>query len=96
MIFWGIVFLIDGLCLTVASLYFWQISKNWMGVMYFACIGTGLVMLILLIFGCKSPKWLYTNGYVDEANEVLTLVGRTNGVLGKDEKFEKLTAITLE
>ena len=45
-------------------------------------------MIVILFFTQKSPKWLLDNGHIDEAMEVLTSIGRINGVLSKDEVYQ--------
>lgn len=46
-------------------------------------------MIVILFFTQKSPKWLLDNGHIEEAMEVLTTIGRTNGVLSKDEVYQQ-------
>lgn len=77
----GIIFFVDGLALAMGACYFWFISKDWVGLMMFSCIGTTIVMIVMFTCACKTPKWLQNKGHLDEANEVLTLIGRTNGTL---------------
>jgi len=74
------LFFIDSLGIFFASIYFKYISKDWR--YFFGCPG---IILSVAIFFCylqtDSPKFYYSVGRYDKAREILTLIGRTNGIL---------------
>lgn len=83
----GVVFFIDGLVLAFASIYFEFICKNWIYIIVTSLVGTGIVMVVILFFVEESPKWLYDKGHIKETKDLLTSIGRINGVLSKDEYY---------
>lgn len=83
------LFFFDSLGIFVASIYFKHISKDWRFMFGFPAI-----ILCGAIFACamqtETPKFYYGIGKYDKAREILTIIGRTNGVLGPEQEYKKM------
>ena len=47
------------------------------------------VLCILILWIPESPRFYYSNKNYDEARQILTFIGRTNGKLDKDEQYDQ-------
>lgn len=85
----ALMFLCDSIGIFVAALYFRFISKNWV-----YCFLAPQFFLFIAICGSlkqtESPKFLYGQKDYFRCRWALTLIGRTNGVIGPNESYRKV------
>ena len=84
----SIMFLLDGLCITVATLWFSLVSKEW-SVLYAIPLCIQFVVIICFLYQTETPKYHFGKGNYDAAREILTHIGHVNGTLEKNEEFSK-------
>ena len=89
------LFFFDSSCIFWASLYFKYISKDWRFMFGLPCIAL-CVSACTFIFMSETAKFYYGIGQYDKAREVLTEIGRTNGILGPDQAYKKTFLKELE
>ena len=84
----SLTFGIDGLCIFISSIWFKYISKEWR-ILY--AIPLSLLGLIWAwnIFQKETPKYYYFRGKYNKTRQILTSIGRTNGVLKPTEEYTK-------
>ena len=85
----SIAFFVDGLCVLIAAIFFKYISKDWR-IFYGIPLGIFTINLIWLLFQEDTPTFSHSMGRYDKARKLLTKIGRTNLVLGKDEEYKKV------
>ena len=76
----SLMFGLDSFCICVSAIYFKLISKDWRGLLILPLI-LQVISMIALANQHESPKFYFATGQFDNAREVLTSIGRTNGVL---------------
>ena len=76
----AIMFFFDSLGIFNASIYFQYISKDWKMMFGIPCIFLS-VAIFLCFLQSETPKFYYGIGKYDMAREILTEIGRKNGVL---------------
>lgn len=79
----ALVLTVDSLCISIAALYFQYVSKDWQ---YLFIVPVVFLAINYAVFWRheESPKFLHAVGKYDEAREVLTNIGRSNGILQSD------------
>jgi MFS family permease len=83
------LFFIDSFGIFNASIYFRYISKDWRPLFIIPCAVLIVFTIVFVLNRQESPKFYYSVGKYDKARAVLTEIGRTNGVLGKDQVYKK-------
>jgi len=85
----SIAFGIDGLCIFFASIWFKYISPEWQK-LYGIPLLLMCMILVWLILQYDTPTYNYTIRKYDKVRQLLTYIGRTNGVLGPSEEYTKV------
>lgn len=63
----------------IGTVYFWKISKNWIGVGIMACSMGVLAMLGAIFIIPESPKFLISKKHFDRARNSINTIARLNG-----------------
>ena len=79
----ALLFFIDSMGIFVASIYFKYIGKDWRIMFGFPALILACD-IVTLRYKEDSPKFYYSIGQYDRARDVLTTIGRTNGVLSQE------------
>lgn len=76
-----------------ATLYFWQISKNWFP---FVCVGFvwQIISCVMLFWMPESPSYLISAGRLEEAHQAFATIARLNRkqLVWDEAKFSKPSA----
>ena len=86
------MFTIDSFTILIAAMYFMHVSKDWIYIFGIALFLQAL-SIIMMIQEEDSPKFFFGKGDYEKAREILTRIGRINGVLTPDQKYTKLFKI---
>jgi MFS family permease len=79
------IFLVFAFVKMFFSIYFWFLSKNWIGMAIIALV-TATISLVLTIFIMPdTPRYLYSNKKFDKVREVLKFVQKLNGCTNVEE-----------
>ena len=87
----ALLFFIDSMGIFVASIYFKYIGKDWRIMFGFPALILACD-IVTLWYKEDSPKFYYSIGQYDRARDVLTTIGRTNGVLSQEQAYKKIFA----
>ena len=81
------MFTFDAMNLAISAVYF-KYNKDWHNL-----FGIPLLLLAFAIIAMlleeDTPKFVFTQGDYDKTRSLLTRIGRKNGMLLKDQSFEK-------
>lgn len=65
------IFLVFAFVKMFFSIYFWFLSKNWMGMAIIALVLSILSLILTFLIMPDTPRYLYSNKKFDKAREVL-------------------------
>jgi MFS family permease len=92
----GFMFFCDSFGILISTIYFKYISKNWKYMFAAPQIFLVVGIIMLIKYRTDSPKYFYSKKDFARLRWSLTLIGRNNGVLTKDESFTKVFQIEID
>jgi MFS family permease len=90
----------EALVYLIATIWFWQVSKNWFWYCFIGYVWQ-MISVLGLFWMPESPRWLVSVGKLDEARKAFTTIARWNRKVldwdeskyAKDGKVEKRSAL---